>query len=416
MKTHNRFPWQICLLLTTSLLIHACKIEDINKSNQPVDVRPLTSAEDRIVNGSNEFAFRIFSRLSQAEGSNNVFISPLSISSALTMAYNGSNTETKEAFEKTLNMELQSEEEINQSYQSLYKLLVGIDPQVKFQSANSLWSNNNFTLQPPFVSTCQTFFDARVQSLNFADPNAKNTINNWVNEKTNGRIESIVDEVRPEHLLFLINAIHFKGTWTYQFDPRKTVDGSFKLENGGEVTTKFMALEKARYRLYQDATKQLVELPYGNGQFSMVLLVPQDQQKVAQLVDEMSSANLNQWLIQADSTSLDLYLPKFTFAYEKTLNDILIDMGLGEAFGSHADFSRMMAGLEKGDARISKVKHKAFVEVNEEGTKAAAATSVEIVLTISNPPRFIRLDRPFVFLIREKATNTLLFAGKLMTP
>ena len=399
------------LLIAVSPLFTACKTKTVDP---PAPVRSLTSAEARIVDNANAFAFRIFSRVSQAEESKNVFISPLSIATALTMAYNGTNTSTREAFRKTLDFGVLSDEEINQSYQSLSRLLVEIDPGVQFRAANSLWHNQRLDLQKPFELASQTYFDATTRGLNFADPNAKNVINEWVAKKTNGKIKDLVDNVTPEHLLFLINALYFKGTWTYAFDKTKTADGSFALEAGGAATAKFMVLEKVTFRRYQDATKQLVELPYGNQQFSMVFIVPTGRQQVADLVGELSSTNLDQWLNQANSTELDLYVPKFTFSYGKKLNDILSQMGLAEAFGSNADLSRMIEGFGQGDAKIDEVMHKAFVEVNEEGTTAAAATSVGVV-PVSLPPS-IRLDRPFVFLIREKATNTLLFAGKLMNP
>lgn len=404
----------LALALAAGCALNACKTEDMRQSNRPVEVRPLTASEARIASNSNEFAFRIFSRMSEDDPNKNLFFSPLSISTALTMAYNGANTTTKEAFRNTLGFQGLSDEDINQSYQSLSRLLVGIDPQVQFKSANSLWSNQGFPLQKPFVETSQTYFDANAKSLDFGDSRAKSTINGWVNEKTNGKIKTIVEQVTPDHLLFLINATYFKGTWTYPFDKKKTVDGSFHLEGGGNVNAQFMAIDQVKYGYYQDSTKQVMELPYGNGQFSMVFLLPSEQQTVQQLIGQLSSSALTSWLEQAHSSTLELVIPKFTFSYEKELSDILAKMGLEEAFGSQADFSRMIEGLQKGGVAISEVKHKAFVEVNEEGTEATAVTSVGVVLT-SLPPS-IRLDRPFVFLIREKATHTIVFAGKLMNP
>jgi serpin B len=399
------------IALVTMSLLSGCQKETMDVAESP-QLRPLTAPEEVIVAGANEFAFQSFAELRKEDGAENIFISPLSISMALGMTYNGAEAETKDAMRQTLGFGPTVDEEINKSFKSLDVLLKGIDKKVQFTSANSLWHNNQYKLQAPFVSTNQTYFDATVKGLDFTSAAAKEEINNWVRNKTNGKIEKIVEEIRREHVLFLVNAIYFKGTWTYPFDKQLTKPGLFRLEDGSTLTHDFMTLKKGKYRYYQDASKEVIDLPYGNQQYSMTLVVPKPEHKVQDVVQELNGANLSSWLAAADTSTLELQMPKFKLEYDKKLNDMLKQLGMGIAFGEQADFGRMVEG--SANLAISEVKHKTFVEVNEEGTEAAAATSVGIMLT-SLPPT-IRIDRPFVFLIREKSSNAILFIGQLMRP
>jgi serpin B len=401
----------IVLLLT--ILFASCENNQVNLSDNSPNVRPLSTREAQTVNSSNNFAFDIFTRLNEKEGSKNVFISPLSLSMALTMAYNGAGASTKEAMRQTLGFEPGSEDDLNESFRSVAGLLNNIDKTVNFQAANSIWHSQDLALQSNFVTANQKYFDAKVQGLDFTNPASKDIINKWVKEKTAGKIDEIVKEIRRDHLLFLLNAIYFKGNWTYTFDKKNTREAPFYLTDGSTRNVNMMELKNARYLLYQDATKTLVDLPYGNKQFSMTLLIPSGDSKLTDIAGDLNLANLNNWLSKADSTSLALYLPKFTMEYEVKLKETLSAMGMEEAFGNQADFSRMIEGITGGIA-INEVTHKTFVDVNEEGTEAAAATSIDVILT-SLPPS-IRADKPFIFLIREKSSNTILFIGKLENP
>lgn len=395
-------------------LLSSCQKDALapGQDNTP-NLRPLAVQETKTISSANDFAFRAFTALRTEEKDQNVFISPLSISSALTMAYNGADGSTKTAMQQALGFQPQTDEEINQSYKSLSELLVNIDKKVTFTSANSIWYAKQYTLQAPFVQNNKTYFDATVQSLDFSSAAAKSTINNWVKDKTKGKIEDIIQEIRQDHVMFLVNAIYFKGAWTYPFDKALTQKATFRKEDGSTANTDFMALKKGRYLHYQDATKQIIDLPYGNRQFSMTLIVPKGQSTVKDIAQNLSGSELNNWLTNADSTGMELRLPKFKLEYKKELRETLTALGMGEAFSNQANFSRMLAGNSKNLA-ISEVMHKTFLEVNEEGTEAAAATSVGIIVT-SLPPT-IQVDRPFIFLIREKSTNAILFIGQLMNP
>lgn len=393
-------------------LFSGCQKEMVDDGPNTPNLRPLTVQEQKTITSSNDFAFRSFAELSKSGESENIFISPLSISMALTMAYNGADSETKQAIGRTLGFEAASDEEINKSYKDLVALLQGIDRKVIFTSANSLWHDRNYKLQAPFVQLNKDYFNATVQGLDFASPTAVGQINNWVKSSTNNKIDKILDEISREQVLFLINAIYFKGTWTYPFDKKLTKPGQFYLENGTAITHNFMTLKKGEYLYYSDDTKQLINLPYGNEQYSMTIVLPNGNNTLGQLIPELSSANLNNWLGSGTKRTWDLHMPKFKLEYEEKLNDVLTTLGMGVAFSGGADFSRMLEGQTR--LAISQVKHKTFVEVNEEGTEAAAVTSVGMEVT-SMPPS-IDINRPFVFLIREKSSGAILFIGKLMQP
>jgi len=382
--------------------------------DNPPNVRTLTARETQTLQNANDFAFKAFAKISAADPDKNVFISPLSISMAVAMAYNGADGTTKQGIAKALDFEGIGDGDMNASFKSLGELLTGIDKTVKFTPANSIWYRNGLVPQEKFVETNRQYFNAEVKGLDFGNADAaKAAMNAWVKDKTNGKIPQIISQVRSEDVMFLINAIHFKGTWTYQFDKNLTRNADFATATGN-VSVPFMQLKNTRYRTYVDADKQLVELPYGNKQFSMVLVLPSQTNTVNQLISQLSITSLNGWLAKSDSSAVSLYLPKFTFSYEKSLNETLSDLGMAEAFTDRADFSRLLQGFKAGSLKITEVKHKAFVEVNEEGTEAAAATSVGIGVT--SMPAELYFNRPFVFLIREKNSGAILFIGKLMNP
>ena len=374
---------------------------------------PLTAAERQTASSANDFAYRAFGALYGAAPTENLCFSPLSVSAALTMAYNGADGSTKAAMKQTLGFQPLTDQQINESYQSLFARFTGLDSKVTFTAANSLWHGQQYQLQGPFVQANQTYFGATVQPLPFGDPAAAATINAWCSAKTQGRIPKILDGTTADDVLYLLNAIYFKGAWAAPFDPRNTLAGQFRHADGTTGPARFMKLQNVGYKEYHDAHVQLVDLPYGHGHFSMTLLMPTDTASLAGLAARLSAPRLATWLQAADTTRLDLYLPKFKLEYEKELKPMLTQLGMGVAFGGGADFSRMLKGISQGLV-ITKVKHKTFLEVNEEGTEAAAVTAVGIGIT-SVPPA-IRFDQPFIFLIRERGSNAVLFMGTLMQP
>ncbi|MDX5419838.1 MAG: serpin family protein [Hymenobacteraceae bacterium] len=400
------------IALVAMSLFSGCQKEMVDDGPNTPNLRPLTVQEQKTVASSNDFAFRSFAELSKAEETENIFISPLSISMALTMAYNGADGETKQAIAQTLGFEAAADEEINKSFKDLVVLLQGIDRKVIFTSANSLWHDRNYSLQAPFVQLNKDYFNATVKGLDFASPTAVGEINNWVKNGTNNKIDKIIDGISREQVLFLINAIYYKGTWTYPFDKNLTKPGQFHLEDGSSVTHDFMTMKKGEYLHYRNNTVDMIDLPYGNEQYSMTIIMPSGENTVQSIIPQLNPNNLSTWLAQGQKIGKELQMPKFKLEYEEKLNAMLTKLGMGVAFSGGANFSRMIEG--HSNLAISEVKHKTFVEVNEEGTEAAAVTSVGIELT--SMPSAYRVDRPFVFMIREKSSNAVLFIGKFMQP
>lgn len=375
----------------------------------------LTMAERNVTQSDNNFGFKLLKEIVTEEENENIFISPLSVSMALGMTYNGANGSTQKAMQETLGLSGLTLQEVNESYKSLIELLTELDPEVKFQIANSIWYRKMFPVEDEFINLNKTYFDAEVTGLDFSKPDALNTINGWVNDKTNGKIEKIVDKINPLTMMFLINAIYFKGTWTYEFDPALTSDAVFTLPDGSQKPCRMMSQEN-EFQYFENEDFQAIDLPYGDGDFRMTVFLPRPNKDVDSLITELNQENWNKWINSLSKRKLTLQLPKFTLRYKIELNDVLKALGMEIAFSpQQADFTEMYKEEEVlENLYISKVKHKTFVKVDEEGTEAAAVTSVEMELT--SVGTFMRIDRPFMFAIREHNSGTILFIGKIIEP
>ncbi len=384
-------------------------------SKSPTDpsknIRQLTSLEKTIVDSDNRFGIKLFQEIVKAQKDTNVFISPLSISMALGMTLNGANGTTREAMINTLELAGLSDQQINENYKSLIELLVGLDPKVKFQIANSIWYRNDMTFEPSFIDVNKKYFDALVSALDFNNPNAKNIINAWVDENTNGKIKEIVEEIKRDDVMFLINAIYFKGIWKYQFDEKNTTDALFSLPDNFQVPCKMMA-RAGEFQYFANDKFQAIDLPYGDELFSMVVILPGSAVNLDDLIMELDQNNWDQWLGLFQKEKGTILLPRFKLEYKLKMNDVLIALGMGVAFSGGADFTRM---YKPGGLFISEVNHKSFVEVNEEGTEAAAVTSV-VVPRDSASGFIMRIDRPFIFVMRENHSGTIFFIGKIIDP
>ncbi len=373
--------------------------------------RDLTGAEQDLIAADNTFGLKLFREIhGQEEPGTNLFVSPLSVAMALAMTYNGADGATQQAMQETLELQGLTIDEVSQSYRGLIDLLDGLDPSVAFALANSIWPREGFTVEPDFIAVNQEYYDAEVTVLDFSDPNAAPTINNWVYDKTNGKIESIVPNPIPGNVvMYLLNAIYFKGDWTLQFDPELTADGPFILADGTETQVPMMAYpDVIEVGYYWDGELQAVDLPYGGKAYSMTIVLPAGDGEIDALVDSLDAARWAAIISGLTVREIDVRIPKFQLEYEIRLNDVLGALGMGIAFGPGADFSKIAPGIWIGE-----VKHKSFVDVNEEGTEAAAVTSVAMI--DSAPPSFW-VNRPFVFAIRERFSGTILFMGLVMEP
>ncbi|MBR8838353.1 MAG: serpin family protein [Stigonema ocellatum SAG 48.90 = DSM 106950] len=384
------------------------------ESESPISKKKM-SPDTKLVAANTKFGFKLFSAIQRQDSSKNVFVSPSSVAIALAMTYNGSSGSTQEAMAKTLELRGMSLDTINSSNAALKTLLENPDPKVQLTIANSLWASQDATFKREFVQKNQDFYTARVSNLNFRDANAPNIINKWVQENTQGKINKIVEKIDPDQVLFLINAIYFKGSWTNEFDKKQTADYPFNLTSSEQKQHPMMS-QTGEYRYYENELFQAINLPYGrDGKVSFYVFQPKQNSSLNAFYQNLNTENWEKWLTQFSKQEGFIRLPRFKMDYDVTLNEALTALGMGEAFSNGANFSGMGKNL-----KISEVKHKTFVEVNEEGTEAAAATSVGVVLLSAKIPtqepfRMI-VDRPFFCVIRDNQTGSILFMGSIVNP
>lgn len=410
----------ILLLLTISaIFLTQCQNTITNPDPSVKTLRPLTHTEQMLANSSQSFGVDVFRNLAENTAGKNVFISPLSLSMALGMTVNGAADSTRTAMMNALEVSETDVPGLDASYQSLIKLLTNADPQVKMQLANSIWYRNTFQVQQNFIDTCKNFFGAQVQGLDFGSGNAANVINNWVSDKTNGLITKMVQPpISDTIVMYLINAIYFKGSWRYQFDKSKTEPGDFTLSNGRIVKPDMMQ-QTATFPTYRasDGT-QMLDMAYGDSLFSMTVILPPSGTNIDTFISGLTRAKLDNWISQLYRTKIQVIIPKFKIAYDTTFNKVLADMGMGVAFSpKYANFTNINPDKSL-HLHISQVKQKSYVKVDEEGTEAAAVTAVSMGVTAVGPtePPVFRADRPFVYLIRERTSGTILFIGKMENP
>jgi serpin B len=395
------------------LLIFLC-INCSDTINNPKEIRELNEIEKKVVNSSDEFGLNLFKKVNEFKGDKNIFISPLSVSMALGMALNGAKGSTYDAMQSTLEFSDLNITEINESYRSLIDLLTQIDSKVDFLIANSIWYKENMTFEKPFLDINSKYFDARISGLNFSNPSSVNIINNWVNESTKGKIKKIIDEIPSYVVMYLINAIYFKGNWKYEFDKQYTTEDIFKLSNVEKVNCQMMSQRNDKLLYFENDFFKAIDMPYGDGHFSMSIFLPNEGKAPEDIIENLSLYNWNLWLANFEKQTGLVQLPRFEIVYEYSLNEVLKSLGMEIAFDqNNADFTKI---YEPGGLFISDVKHKTFVTLDEEGTEAAAVTSVEYGLVSFTPEYIFRVDRPFIFVIRESNTGSILFIGKIVNP
>jgi len=405
----------IFLFFIVGLIFFSC-IRDFSEGPISSETRPLTNLEKKLVETDEKFGLKLFRELNKYEGNKKIFISPLSVNMALAMAYNGAVGTTEQAMRKTLEFGNLTQNEINESYKSLIGLLSEIDPKVQFQMANSIWFQQGFNVLPDFININKTYFDAEVRELDLHAPGALEIINGWVSTKTNSKVNDIIKRIDPLTIMFLINAIYFNGMWTYEFDKNQTFDDKFYLENGNSVDSKMMQQHRDFY-YYENENLQAIDLEYGDGKYSMTIFLPKSNISINSLITQLDASNFTHWIGNFTESEGTLLLPKFKMEYRILLKEILTTLGMGIAFDQNlADFSKMCNSV-KGNLYIDRVIHQTFVEVDEEGTEAAAATVVVVNYKGAGPKGFVmHVNRPFLFVIRERQNNVILFMGKVVEP
>lgn len=361
---------------------------------------------------TNDFSFDFLKRVNEQQRKDeNIFVSPLSLHMALGMLLNGAAGQTADEMKKAMHLDGVSLADANQTYEFLMQGLPSADPKVTTKLANSIWYRNGFSIEPSYLDVTKKTFNAQISGEDFNNPAPViNKINQWASDNTNAKIKNVIQEIRGDQVLFLLNALYFKGDWQYQFEPKNTADASFRLVSGAEKPVKMMTMTANLRHAFQP-TYGAFELPYGNGTYSMTVLLPNTNSSADAVIDNL---NATEWadLQQAMKASkVAVGLPKFTLEYEANLNDALSQLGMPTAFTNAANFSGIST---KEGLRVSYVKQNTFVAVDEKGTEAAAVTSIGVEVTSAGPA--LICDRPFVLLITEKETGSVLFMGKIVNP
>jgi len=410
------------LFLAIAILISSCSDRGSGPAPNLSELRRVASdmtTEERLLCRSvNEFGLELFKKiLAQEPSDKNVFVSPLSISTTLAMTLNGANGNTREEIQSTLNLEGMSRQQINESCASLIRLMTNLDSGLTLTLANSIWYREDLQVVERFARDNQEYFNAQVSGLDFSQRSAASTINSWVSEKTNGLVEGIVTPPISDSLLVLVvNAIYFKALWTHPFDPNLTHPSDFHVTTAQKVSCPMMVAEQRVFGYLDEDGSKACAMPYANEEFLAAIIVPDSGLELGEIVDSLTSEVWQNYVHSFEQTEMWIVMPKFSFEYENDLKGELAALGIVDAFDrSAADFSRMVnLTVSPVQPRISKVKHKTFVTLNEYGTEAAGVTSVEAVDDMEKPG--IRANRPFLFVIYEKETGTILFMGRVSDP
>jgi serpin B len=392
-------------------VLSACSDSSGPSPGEPIDALPrqLSVAEQKVINGSNAFAFDLLKAVNASDKAGNVFISPLSASMALGMTMNGAAGGTYDAMHSTLRFGDLARVDVNESYKTLIALLRDLDKSTEFSIANSIWYQQDYPFRQDFLAESKSYFDAEVKGLDLTKPASADVINAWVSDATSKKIPKIIDNFDGDEVMFLINAIYFKGQWVSRFDKSKTVDAPFHALDGTSANVPLMS-QMEPFRHGFGADYQSIDLPYGNSAFTMTIVLPNVGVDINTFTDNLTEAKWKAIDAGMAKSEIGISLPRFRLEWKKNLNEQLKSLGMAVAFDDRAaDFSRMSASTER--LVITDVIQKTFVDVNEEGTEAAAATSVGVGPT--SAPGTIRIDRPFIFAIRERLSGTILFIGKI---
>ena len=366
---------------------------------------------------NDQFALEFYSNIRGSEDGN-IFYSPYSISTALSMTYEGARGETADEIQSVFHFS-ENDSERRSSAAAIYNQLNQWDSEYQLNTANALWIQEDYPVFDGFKETVEDYYVGKASNVDFMrdTEQARQTINSWVEQKTNYKIKDLFPQGTLSDMtrLVLTNAIYFKGTWVKQFDKAKTMDEDFRISSDQTVKVPMMRLtgDEAEFNYFEDEELQMLEMLYEGDDLSMIILLPKDD-SLESLEESLTTQNLNEWRSQSREQRVNVYMPRFTFESKYILNENLKEMGMPTAFNpAAADFSGI-ADVEQ--LYIGLVIHQAFVDVNEEGTEAAAATGVGMDLTSMPMVKEFRADHPFIFIIQERETGNILFLGRVMDP
>jgi serine protease inhibitor len=374
----------------------------------------LADVDARVAHGYTDFSFDVFRSLAAEEPDENIFFSGTSLAFALAMAYHGADGETRREMARVLGVDGVGPDAFNASNAAWLSALIDDPGDAELSIANSVWARLGFPFEQDFLDRNATNYRARVEAIDFDDPATIDTINAWVAEQTRDRIEEIVEEIDPEDVMFLINAVYFLGEWTTPFPEDGTAPQPFRLPNGAEASVPMMT-RRDTLEYYAGNGYQAVRLPYGEDErFAMYVFLPDADSDLQAFYDGLDAAEWQQRIGRLEPRDIEFTMPRFTLEYEKQLAPVLAGLGMRDAFSARsADFGLMRP---ERDIYISEVLQKSFVQVNETGTEAAAVTSVRVRVVSAPSHPIVTVDRPFFFAIRDDRTGTVLFQGQITSP
>ena len=370
-----------------------------------------------VIEANNRFAINLYSQYKSEEG--NIFFSPFSISTAMAMVYEGAEGKTAKEIKSVFGFPKYDNSRRNQ-YSNLLSEINKKDKEYALKTANALWAEQDFNFLDKYLTTVEEYYEGKTTNLDFKNEGeaSRLIINNWVEDKTNDKIKDLLPEGVIDSLtrLVLTNAIYFKAEWLKQFDADKTRDMNFRVNPDKSIKVPMMQRtdRKSIFNYTQNEDLQILEMPYAGEDLSMLILLPFDDD-IEVLENSFTIEKLTEWKKSLRKRRVKIYIPKFKFETKYFLNETLSDLGMPTAFTNLADFSGMTG---KKDLRIDKVIHQAFIEVNEEGTEAAAATGIGVGMKTSMPPPtpIFKADHPFIFIIQQKETGNILFMGRINNP
>lgn len=409
----------IVIIIASSFLIFTgCSRQEILCDSAPCYPEGTNNFNPDIADANNNFAFDLY--FQYKKDNENIFFSPYSISSAFEMVYEGAKGKTAEEIQKVFSFETDDSTR-RRAFAGLYSEINKKNKNYKLNTANGLWAQKDYAFLNDYFNTIKSNYDGKIENLDFVNDNenSRKIINNWVEKQTNDKIKNLIPAgmLDASTRLVLTNAIYFKGKWQIEFDKSDTRDMNFLTNSGKDVKVNMMSLidSKKNFGYFENDDLQALELPYKDNELSMTVLLPKNDNidLAEKYLDAGKFANIEK---NMRNMPIDIYLPKFKFETKYFMQDNLKKMGIEDAFSKQdADFSGMTGSK---DLFISDVIHQAFVEVNEEGTEAAAATAVTMKFTsaIDSDKLIFRADHPFVFLIKQKSTGAILFIGKVNNP
>ena len=395
----------ICNVMAAVALM-AVAVAPVEKSSA------LTASQSEMPDNNNDFACNLFRTINeQKQGDSSIVVSPISVSYLLGMLHEGADGETRQQINNVLGLG-GSVQKINKYFKKMMHEAQSVDPSVTFKNANCIYFKLGMSINPKYKADMQNYYGANVEPINFNSANIVNKINNWCKTHTDGMIPELLkeDELDPNRRMYLLNAVYFKASWTDKFDPRSTRDLDFITLEGKTVKRPMMHLETKAVYGKNDLCKMLC-LPYGNKAYSMVVLLPNEGKTTGDIIRNLSAQKLKEWRSQMRTRDVDILMPRFTTESERHLEDILSSMGMPRAFSDDSAEFPNMTQKPKVALYVSMMKQKAKIEVNEEGTEAAAVTVAEMAERSLPRYEYFHATRPFVYYIVENGTGAIYFMG-----